>query len=240
MLYSSINNKKIKEYKRLKEKKYRDKTNTFLVEGPHLVEEAYKNGYLKELLLEENTEYNLDVETNYLTKNVIKFISSLETPYQIMGVCYKKKKEKIGDRVLLLDDIQDPGNMGTIIRSAIAFNFDTIILNNNAVDIYNDKVLRATQGMIFNINIVNENLEETIKKLKKNNYKILGTKVTGGKNIKTIEKIKKVAIIIGNEGAGVKENLLDMCDEHIYIPMSSKCESLNAAVAASIIMYELR
>jgi len=237
MIYSSLDNRKIKDLKKLHLKKYRDKTNTFLVEGSHLVEEAFKEGYLKELILEENTDYNIDIKKDYGTKNVMKYLSNLDTPSNIIGVCEKKQNKIIGSRILLLDNVQDPGNIGTIIRSAVAFNIDTIILSETCADIYSSKVIRATQGMIFKINIFYENLEETIKELKKQNYKILGTKVSGGKELKTIEKINKFAIIMGNEGKGVKENLLNLCDEYIYIKMNGTCESLNVAVATSIILY---
>ena len=240
MIYSSAENKKVKEYKKLKQKKYRDKTKMFLVEGQHLVEEAYKNGQLQELLLEEETNYNLDIKTIYLTKPIMKSISSLTTPPKIMGLCKKKCSENLGEKIILLDDIQDPGNLGTIIRSAVAFDFNTIIISKNTVDPYNEKVIRATQGMIFKVNILITNIDEIIPKLKNQEYKILGTKVTFGKNIKSLEKNKKVAIIMGNEGSGVKPNLLKKCDEHIYIPMNKNCESLNVGVATSIIMYELR
>lgn len=239
MLYTSIENKKIKELKKLNTKKYRDLNNLFIVEGEHLVLEAYKNGVLKELILEENTKLNLNVETNYATYNVLKYISSLDTPNKIIGICEKLNKNLVGNRVLILDDIQDPGNLGTIIRSAVAFNIDTIVLSKNTVDLYNPKVIRATQGMIFNINIIEKNLIEFISNLKQNQYKIFSTNVVNGKNIKNVEKGEKFAIIVGNEGKGVSNEVNSLCDEFIYIEMNNKCESLNVAVATSIILYEL-
>lgn len=239
MLYTSIENKKIKELKKLNKKKYRDINNLFLIEGEHLVLEAYKNGYLKELFLEENEKLNINIETNYLTKNVISYITELDTSCSVIGVCEKLDKKQIGNKVLLLDEIQDPGNLGTIIRSAVAFNFDTIVLGNKTVDLYNSKVIRASQGMIFNINIIEENLGCIIPELKKLNYKIYGTKVTNGKNVKNLEKNEKVCIIMGNEGNGISEEILNLCDEYFYINMNPLCESLNVGVAASIILYEL-
>lgn len=240
MLYSSIDNKKIKDTKKLNTKKYRDKTDLFLVEGEHLVLEAYKTGCLKELLLEKDKLFPLDVETNYLTNNVINYITELDTPQLVLGICKKKKSQEIkGDRILILDGIQDPGNLGTIIRSAVAFNIDTLILSNDTVDLYNSKVVRASQGLIFHLNIITMDLLEIIPKLKSEDYKIFGTKVTHGKSLKTIEKVKKFAIIMGNEGNGVKENILSLCDEYLYIDMNHRCESLNVGVATSIILYEL-
>ena len=238
MLYKSHTNPKIKELTKLKTKKYRDKQNLFIIEGKHLVQEAYKNGYLKELLLLENEEFKLDVETNYINKNILKILSTVPSPSGIIGICEKPKSSLKGNRLLILDSIQDPGNLGTIIRSSVAFNIDTIIINDNCADPYNDKTVRASQGMIFYCNIIKENLFEFIKQIK-GKIPIYGTKVDNGKDLKTIEKNSSFAIIMGNEGSGVDKELLNMCDEYIYIPMNSNCESLNVGVATSIILYEL-
>ena len=238
MLYSSKDNKKIKYVKKLNDKKYRDEFNEFIIEGEHLVQEAYKCGLLKEIVLLEGFSIDINVPYIEVTDSIMKYISNLDTPCNILGICKKKNDKLTGNRLLLLDDIQDPGNMGTIIRSCVAFNMDTIVLSKGCVDIYNPKVLRATQGMIFNVNIITEDLYEFIKNIK-GEYKILGTDVNNGKNLKDIEKVEKFAIIMGNEGKGVKSNLLDLCDEYIHIYMNENCESLNVAVATSIILYEL-
>ena len=238
MLYTNKNNDRIKEIRKLKDKKYRDKLGLFLVEGEHLVLEAYKKGCIKYLVLEQDTVFPLDVETIYVTNDIINYISELETPQNIMAVCTKLEEQEIGDKILILDNIQDPGNLGTIIRSAVAFNIDTIVLSNDTVDLYNPKVVRATQGLMFHINILKKDLLEFIPILK-GDYKILGTRVTHGKNIKTLEKNSKFAIIMGNEGNGVKDEIIELCDEFIYIEMNDNCESLNVAVATSIILYEL-
>lgn len=239
MLYSSIENSKIKELKKLSLKKYRDKTKMFLVEGEHLIIEAYKAGYLDELLFEEGYEYNLDTKINYVSKNVMQHLSSLNTPSKMIGICTKKDGKVNGKRILMLDDIQDPGNLGTIIRSSVAFGADTIILSEKCVDIYSPKVIRASQGMIFKVNIVISNLEKMTLELKNLGFKVMGTKVTGGSELKKLEKPEKFVIIMGNEGNGVKEELLNLCDEYIYIKMNETCESLNVAIATSIILYEL-
>lgn len=238
MIYTSINNPKIKELSKLKIKKQRDKLGLFLVEGAHLVKEAYESGYLKELLLLENSEFKLDVLTNYVTENVLKYLTDVETPAGIIGVCEIKQMNLHGNKLLLLDGIQDPGNLGTIIRSSVAFNVDTIIINDKCADPYSNKVVRASQGMLFKTNIVKEDLNKFIKEIK-GKIPIYGTKVTNGKNVKNLEKISKFAIIMGNEGQGVSQELLDLCDEYLYIPMNKKCESLNVGVATSIILYEL-
>ena len=239
MLYTSKNNEKIKYIKKLNNKKFRNEFNEFLVEGEHLVLEAYKAGFLKELILEQNSSLNLPVNTIYVTNSVLKYISDLDTPPQVIGICKKLPEKEIGNRILILDDIQDPGNLGTIIRSCVAFNVDTLVLSKTSVDLYNQKVLRATQGMIFNINIVYKNLEEFIPIIKNKGYRVYGTKVNGGKNLKYIEKNEKFAIIMGNEGNGVKKEILNLCSDYIYIDMNQSCESLNVGVAASIILYEL-
>ena len=170
----------------------------------------------------------------------MKYLSELSTPPKMIGVSSKmSNKGIVGNRILILDDIQDPGNLGTIIRSAVAFNIDTIVLSENCVDVYNSKVIRGSQGLLFKMNIVIDNVLKTIEMLKNNDYQILGTKVNGGKSIKSIEKFKKFAIIMGNEGSGVSKHILNMCDAFIYIPMNENCESLNVGVATSIILYEL-
>lgn len=238
MLYSSINNPKIKELAKLKQKKYRDKQGLFLVEGAHLVKEAYESGFLEELLILEDKEISLDTKTSYITKNVLKYLSDVETPVGIIGVCKFKNTTITGNKLLILDSVQDPGNLGTIIRSSAAFNIDTIIINDKCADPYSDKVIRSSQGMIFKTNIVKKDLYDYLKEIK-GKIPIFGTKVTGGKNIKNIEKFQTFAIIMGNEGKGVDEKLLNLCDEYLYIPMNSKCESLNVGVATSIILYEL-
>ena len=238
-MYSSKDNEKIKNIKKLNTKKYRDITNTFLIEGEHLVSEAYKNGILKLLIVEEDTKFDLNIEKIEVTHSILKYISELDNPPKVLGVCEKISEKNIGNKVLILDNIQDPGNLGTIIRSCVAFDIDTIILSLDSVDLYNSKVIRATQGMIFNVNIIRRKLSEELKKLKENSYRIYGTKVNGGKSLKSIEKCQKFAIIMGNEGNGVSNDLLDLCDEYIYIDMNKVCESLNVAVATSIILYEI-
>ena len=238
MLYSSVNNPKIKKLKLLKQKKYRDIEKLFLVEGDHLVKEAYNNGYLKELLIPENSNYNLKVPTSEISKNIIKYLTDLETPTGIFGICEKKEMSLKEGKILVLDGIQDPGNLGTIIRSSTAFNVDTIVINDKCADIYSSKVIRASQGMIFNANIIKEDLKKFIENIR-NTHKILVTNVDGGKNLKDIEKLEKFAIIMGSEGQGVSKELINLADEFLYIPMNNKCESLNVAVATSIILYEI-
>ena len=238
MIYTSIENEKIKEIEKLKDKKYRKISGDFLIEGEHLINEAYKSGYLKKLIKLSTNTFELDVETMVVSEKVLKHLSFLESP-TIIGVCTQKNDKIQGNKLLLLDNIQDPGNLGTIIRSAVAFNVDTIILSDDTVDLYNEKVIRATQGLIFKTNIVRKNLDSIIMQLKKEKYKVYATNVNGGKSLKNIERCEKFAIIMGNEGSGVKTSLLEACDEYLYIDMNKNCESLNVGVATSIILYEL-
>ena len=236
---SSKDNRKIKELSKLLNKKYRDIENKFLVEGFHLVEEASKSNKLLEIIKTEDCECDIDAPTTLVTYDVLKKLSNTITPQKIIGVVSKLDEKEIGNKVLIVDELQDPGNLGTIIRSSVAFNFDTIILSENTVDLYNDKVIRSSEGMLFKINIIKKNTQEAIDYLKKNKYKIYGTKVDGGSNIKNIIFPNKLAFIIGNEGNGVRKEILDLCDEYLYIPMNDNCESLNAAIATSIILYEI-
>ncbi len=239
-MIGSLDNKKIKELRKLKDKKYRDKEKKYLVEGIHLVLEAYKKGDLLEIILGENEDVDILVSKVYVSNQILKSLSSLETPYKVIGVCkYPNEDLELGDKLLILDGIQDPGNLGTIIRSSVAFNISTVVLGNNCVDLYNSKVIRACQGMNFHINIIRRNLKDFITNIKKEDYYILGTNVNDGSDLKSISNLSKYAIIMGNEGNGVSKEIQDMCDRNIYIKMNDKCESLNVAVATSIILYEL-
>lgn len=239
MLYSSIDNKKIKEIKKLNNKKYRDQSDLFLVEGEHLVLEAYNKGYLENIILTEDCQIAIEKDNIYVTDKVMNYLSLLDNHQSVMGICHKVNKKELGNRILILDAIQDPGNLGTIIRSAVAFNFGTIILSQDTVDAYNSKTIRASQGMIFSSNILVTDIVSEIRKLKKDGYQIIGTKVDNGKDIKEVSKNDKLALVMGNEGNGVSEDVLALCDEYAHIKMNRDCESLNVGVATSIMLYEL-
>lgn len=242
MLITSLENDRIKSYIKLKDRKYRKKTKTFIVEGMHLVLEAYKKGIIKELILEKDVVLPLDLPIVYVTNEIINKISDMESPSNVMALCNMMDDDNIvGERILMLDEVQDPGNLGTIIRSAVAFNVDTIVLSPNTVDLYNSKVIRSTQGMMFHVNIVVKDLEETIKQLKNQEIPVYGTKVDYGMDVRTFkEKDKrKYCLVMGNEGNGVSSNILELCDEYLYIGMNEVVESLNVGVATSIILYEL-
>ena len=224
-MIESVNNEKIVNYSKLKQKKYRDETSLFIVEGKHLVEEAEKKGLIVDkYILDEN-----------VSLNVMKKLSNLDNVPTHLAICKKMEEQPINGNILIIDGVQDPGNLGTIIRSCVAFNIDTIILSDTTVDIYNDKVIRASEGMIFNINIIRGNLTEIIPTL---NATLYTTNVVNGVNLDDVELSKPYAIVVGNEGKGVSDEVNALINNRVYIPMNDKCESLNVGVATSIILYE--
>ncbi len=242
MLITSLENDKIKKCLKLRDKKYRDLYNEFLVEGEHLVIEAYRSGLLEEILILEDEVTILDAPITYVSNDIIKALSTLETPSHIFGLCKKKEENNdLGKRILMLDRVQDPGNIGTIIRSSKAFGIDTLVLGEGCCDLYNEKVIRSTQGNGFHMNIVTGNLMEIIKDLKDKEIPILGTNVEYGEDIRNLTSRDKecFCLVMGNEGRGVSKEILDICDKFIYIEMDSHVESLNVGVATSILLYEL-
>ena len=238
MLITSINNEKIKELSKLKVKKYRDQEKKFLVEGDHLVKEAYKTNNLLEVFVLDEIDVSFgDTIVTRVTKEVLKKLSEQESSTNIIGVCkYIDEKIDNDNNIVMLDAIQDPGNLGTIIRSAAAFNYN-IVLGDGSVDIYNSKVVRSTEGMIFHINFIKKNIEGFIKS--NSNYKYYIADMNKGANVLEFKDNKSVALIMGNEGNGVSDSIRNIVDNYIYIPQSSKVESLNVGVAASILMFNV-
>jgi TrmH family RNA methyltransferase len=238
MLITSVSNERVKELVKLKDKKYRDNNNLFFVEGKDLCDAAYQNGLLRELYILDGYDNIYDgIPYTYVSSDVMKKISDMPSVSEYYGVCSKMIEGELGNRILVLDNIQDPGNLGTIIRSAVAFNFDTIVLSRNTVDLYNPKVVRSTKGMLFNINIIVRDIVPFLNEL--DDFVIYGTDVVNGINIKEEEISKKIAIVIGNEGKGISEEVRECCHKFLYIGINAKCESLNAGVSASILMYEV-
>lgn len=233
MKITSMHNDLVKFWVSLKNKKVRDKERKFIVEGDHLIDEARKNNLIEYVIscVDENAEY-------FVTKEIMEKISNQQSISYNVAVVNFIPEDAINGNILILDNLQDPGNLGTIIRSATSFNINTIILSDDSVDLYNPKVVRATEGMIFNLNIIRRDLSEIIPVLKNLGYKLIGTDVKRGMDVRNIRK-ENVAIVIGNEGSGMKNETKNMCDEFINIKMMETCESLNAGVAASIIMYEV-
>lgn len=239
MLITSTDNKKIKEIVKLKQKKYRNLENKFIIETENLIEEAYLENRLEEvyILENENISLKLDCPIYEVTSKVMDKIKSVNTS-KILGIATKKENlEYIGKRYLMLDKVSDPGNLGTIIRSASAFDIDTIILSEDCCDVYNEKTIRATEGAIFKVNIITEDLEEAINNLKKLNINMYRTDVNAGKDITEISK-DNFCVIMGNESNGVSEKIKNQVEKSVHIK-TNNVESLNVAVATSIILYEL-
>ncbi|MCK5807255.1 MAG: RNA methyltransferase [Mycoplasmataceae bacterium] len=228
-MITSLTNEKIKNVAKLHKKKFRDKENKFIVEGFHLVEEAKKLG----LVLEIYTSLEDNLESTYVSQGVINKLSSTVSPQPILAVCRKPFNNTVGERILALDNIQDPGNVGTLIRSAKAFGFDTVVVN--GVDVFNQKVIRSSQGAIFGINLIQSN--DIIKDL-------TGIRKIGAildKEAKTYDKLEinePFALILGNEGNGITEEVISRLDDKIYIPI--EFESLNVASAGAILMNEYK
>lgn len=236
-MITSISNDKIKQIKKLKNTKNMMEEKKFIIEGKHLIIEAKKAGVLLETLSLSDVDYG--VLNTVVSNNVMKSLSSLNTSPDIIGICKMEDKDyQLKDKIIILDGIGDPGNLGTIIRSANAFGFNDIVLSNSCVKKYNDKVLRATQGMIFNMNIVTKNLTSFIPYLKENGYRVYGTNVINGINVSKVND-DKIAVVLGSEGNGLSSDVKGLIDKNLYIKMNDTCESLNVAIAASIIMYEL-
>lgn len=239
-MIDSVNNEKIIFYKKLREKKYILENNMFIVEGDHLVEEAYKSGRLLEVIMDSTCNIKLDVKTTLVSKKCMEKISLLKSVPNIMGVVKLVKNESIiGNKIVLLDNVQDPGNVGTIIRSALAFNVSTIVMSPDSVNIYNDKLIRSTEGTIFNMNIVVMPLSEAIEKIHQMGIKVYYADMYGSINLDDAD-IKDYALVLGSEGKGISDYIRKEADYGINIPMKDKCESLNVSVSGGIIMYKFR
>lgn len=229
-MITSKDNAKIKELAKLKTSKYRSETKTFLVEGKHLVSEAKASGLLIEA-------FSLDDIPGYtqVSADVMKKLSSTDTLVSEVALCKMKEELPLDSKILILDKIQDPGNLGTLLRSAKAFSFNTVVLGEGTVDLYNEKVIRSSQGAVFKLNIIKKDLVEFIPTL--NKYKVYGTNVRNGIDIKEVKDKDNIALILGNEGNGISNEVNDLVKYNIYIKMDNM-ESLNVGVAGSILMYE--
>lgn len=237
-MIESVNNDRIKEIAKLRMPKYQDKRGLFLVESKHLVDEAKSAGLLQEVFIKDGYDYEFENKT-YISEKVINKLTSLDNAPKIIGVVKKLPKKEIDGKVLILDRIQNPGNMGTILRSALSFNVKNIIVSTDSVSIYNEKVIQSSAGAIFYLNIIEADITSEIEKLKNLGYIIYTTDVDGGASLKSISFKEKSAIIMGNEGSGVKDDIKALADEKLYIDINKEMESLNVAIATSIILYEL-
>ena len=237
MLITSKDNNKIKHLRKLLDKKNSLNEGLFIIEGENLVEEAIKNNLLTELYILDGVKNRFNFDCYYVTEDVMKSISNLSSTSRIIGVSKFINKNNLGSRVVLLDDVQDPGNAGTIIRNAVAFNIETVVFSKKSVSPYNEKVLRSTGGMIYNINIVIEDLESVINELKEKGIKVYGTSLKSSISLENTPKNSEYAVVFGNEGNGISNNILNMCDKNIRIDMNDSCESLNVGVSSGIVLY---
>ena len=251
---ASKENAVIKHIIKLKEKKYRTEYSEFIIEGAKIVKEAIEeNANIKNIFISEEALNSELVEKqlksvieaeNYIVvpNNIFKLISDVEKPQGVLAVVEKNMYnitiDYKQDIILILDNIQDPGNLGTIIRTADSVGLTQILVSKGTVDCYNSKVLRSTMGAIFRVNIIEkDNLEKSIEKIKQNNFKVITTSLEAEKSIYDLN-LNKTAIVIGNEANGVSKEIIDLADEKAIIPMKGKTESLNAAVATGVILYE--
>ncbi|MBE6070756.1 MAG: RNA methyltransferase [Clostridium butyricum] len=248
----SKDNNLFKETKKLKERKNRNKNNKYIIEGFRLVEEAFKANLPIEYLIvtkEDNEKMdtyigkylNSSIKIYLMSDSLFKELISTEQPQGIVAVASMKDNilKDDGSFYLLCDKVQDPGNLGTIIRTAHAAGVDGIILTKGTVDIYNDKTVRATMGSLFYLPVVydDDNLS-LIKSLKEKDFKIVVTSLDTDKDFYEEDLKGKVVLTVGNEGNGVSDEVYELADTKVKIPMPGNAESLNVAVASSIIMYE--
>ncbi len=253
MIYiESKDNNLFKFVKKLKERRFRDKENLFILEGLRLIEEAIRANMdieyiiiskdyedkFNDLLLENNISSNKIIT---LSNNLFMQLASTENPQGIIAVIKKndKKKDLSGDFFLICDKVQDPGNLGTIIRTAHAAGVDGIILTKGTVDIYNDKTIRSTMGSIFYVPIFYDDKDFTIiRNLKKDGFGLVATSLKESRNFFEEDLKGKIILAVGNEGNGISNELFELADKKVKIPMPGGAESLNVSIATSIILFE--
>lgn len=249
MLITSKDNSTIKEIKKLKEKKYRK--DKFLVEGIKMVKEAIQeNADIELIVLREGTKLDLDISKfNNIeaSEKVFNELTDVVAPQGVLAVVRKNNKNSddngnqidfSADYILALDGLQDPGNLGTILRTADSANLKQIIVSKDTVDAYSPKVIRSTMGAIYRINIIEvDDLVKTLEQIKKNGFEVVTTDLQTDKSIYDLEYNKKV-VVIGNEANGVTKGVKEVADYKVIIPMLGKTESLNASVAAGVMIYE--
>lgn len=230
-MITSKQNKSFKLYQSLKLKKYRDQHGLFLVYGKHLVTQAKVKGVIVEILTSNPQE-----EGTLYDKTLMDDLQQAETYFDLIAVCKKVDNIKDSNRILVLDDVQDPDNVGALIRSAAAFGFMRIILSLQSADLYNEKTIRASKGAIFDVYVERKPLVETLRTLKNEGYQIIYADAhdEGKPN-----KEEKTVLILGNEGHGISPVVKELADGAIHIE-TKHVESLNVSVAGAILMYEWR
>lgn len=233
-MISSLDNKTVKQLTKLHQKKYRD--DSFLIFDEKLIEEAYKNDYLKMLVYTDKIPFDFDNSLE-VSKGVLDKIAK-RSYLKYLGVSKLiDKKRNYGNRVIILDHLQDPLNIGRIMESCLLFGFDSVILSDNCADIYNEKCLDNCKGTLYSLNINICDISKEISYLQNNGYKVFATGLRNNtKTLHDIEVLDKMAFVLGNEGSGVEDSIMDICDEIIKIDMCN-IDSLNVSMAGAIIMY---
>lgn len=257
MVISSKQNERFKSWKKLLTKKGRKKEQAFLVEGEHLVEEALFSGWpLLELIQAEHytvperwSEKTASIEKKAeISSGLFKALSETEAPQGIALKIGFPKWPSLSDLLnessflLLVDGVQDPGNLGTIIRTADAAGLDALFLGKGTVDPFSGKVLRATQGSIFHLPVIEVDLEQVIPQLQEAGWKVYATALREACDYREvkIETDEKVALVVGNEGQGINQDILDIVERKMKIPIWGKAESLNVAIATGILLYHFQ
>jgi len=243
----SQKNERVKQWKKLLSKKDRDKTGLFLIEGEHLVIEAHNRGIIREIVVTEQVYPKLPKSTfgkypiTIIDTSIAHVLADTENPQGIFAVCTQLFYEKVeGTRFLLLDRVQDPGNAGTIIRTADAAGLDAVIFGEGSVDLYNPKLVRSTQGSLFHLPVMKGNLKEWIWRLKNMQIPIYGSALKNAASMYDAPPVESFALLVGNEAQGIHPDLLQETDANLYIPIYGKSESLNVSVATGILLYHLR
>lgn len=241
MIYriESKQNSKIKQLLDLDNNSSREKEKEFIVEGFHMLEMALESNMVKRIFSIEKIENIPDKIPQYLVnEEIMKKISHEKTPQGVVAVCkYLEEKQIKNDHILYLDGVSDPGNVGTLFRTALAFGYKTVILTKNSCSIYNPKTLQSSQGAIFILNIVIDN-NELLNDLKNKGFQIIVTDLNSSIKIDEIKPRIKHVLVLGNEAHGVSEKSLQIADKKIRIEISD-IESLNVGVAGGISMFYL-
>ena len=251
MEITSPANLKIKNLKKLQQKKYRQEFGEFLVENLIIIRDGLKAGYrptaifaTPQFITKNKSEFNRIIKTSGLrdyftiSEKINKLFSNLETPMGIAAT-YKIPKEiklSFDQSILYLNSIGDPGNLGAIFRSALAFGFKNIILDETCADPYNFKAISAAKDAIFKVNVSYDSDLKILKQIK-GNLPIISTRMTSAKNIETLRKYKNLCLVLGDESRGVDKNIEKLADEFVKINISNEIESLNVAVAAAVILH---
>lgn len=228
MVITSKQNKTFKLYQSLKLKKYRDQHDLFLVYGKHLVDQAKSKGVILEVIT-SNPEH----EGTLYDKSLMDELQQAETYFDLIAVCKKEQAVINSERILVLDEVQDPDNVGALIRSASAFGFLHVILSPHCADLYNEKTIRASKGAIFDVYVERKSLKNALLGLKDNGYQLV---YADAHDKGELNHTSKTVLILGNEGHGISDTVKEICDGAVHIH-TKRVESLNVSVAGSILMY---